>query len=178
MQHYVTALFRPALAPWDVVVRAAVMYVFVQLVFRVLGRKELGRWGLPDVVLLFLLGTSVRMTIVGSDASLTSAMIGLATIACLDWIQSWVTAHSERWADILEGPLRQLVRDGQVQRDVLRRSRLSESELLAYVRERGGEAIRDVKDAFIERSGKVTVVLRPPGERGSSSGHRRRSTVT
>ncbi len=161
------ALFKPELAPWEVAGRAALIYVSVQALLRVLGRKELGRWGVPDVVLLFLVGTSVRTTIVGRDTSLTSAVVGLTTIALLDWVQSLVTSRSERWADVLEGPVRRLVRNGELQRDVLRSRRVSEGELLAHVRERGGERLSDIKDAFLERSGKVTVILLAPGERRS-----------
>src|SRR5512142_3167749 len=95
-----TGLFAPELPPWEVALRAAFVYVFIQLIFRAVGRKELGRWGLPDVVLLFLLGTSVRTSIVGKDASLTSAMIGLSTIALLDWLLSTATARSDRLADL------------------------------------------------------------------------------
>lgn len=155
-----TGLFAPELPPWEVALRAAFVYVFIQLLFRVLGRKELGRWGLPDVVLLFLLGTSVRTSIVGSDASLTSAMVGLSTIALLDWLLSRASARSDRVADLLEGPVRHLVRDGEVLDAELRRIRLSRSELLAYVHEKGAESLSDVKHAFLERSGKVTIVLR------------------
>jgi uncharacterized membrane protein YcaP (DUF421 family) len=153
-------LFAPELPPWEVALRAAFVYVFIQVLFRALGRKELGRWGLPDVVLLFLLGTAVRTSIVGKDASLTSAMVGLSTIALLDWLLSRASARSDRVADLLEGPVRQLVRDGEILDRQLRRVRLSRSELLAHVHEKGGESLSDVKHAFLERSGKVTVVLR------------------
>lgn len=153
-------LFTPVLPLGIVALRAAFVYAFVQLLFRLLGRKELGRWGLPDVVLLFLVGTSVRTSIVGRDASLTSAMVGLSTIAILDWLFSFVTSRSDRVADLLEGPVRELVRDGDLQDRELRRVRLSRSELLGRVHERGGESLADVKHAFLERSGKVTIVLR------------------
>ncbi len=102
----------------------------------------------------------VRQSIVDHDISLTSAMVALATIAVLDWFLSLLTSRSERAADVIEGRVRQLVRDGELQHHVLRRVRLSRSELLATVRERGGESLDDVKHAFLTRTGKVTVVLR------------------
>jgi len=153
-------MWQPELAPLEVVVRAAAIYLFVQVLFRLVGRKELGRWGASDVVLLFLITTAARMSIVADDPSLTSAMIGLATIVGLAWAQSWLSSRSRRVADVLEGPVRQLVRDGELQRDVMRRTRISEDELLAHLREKGKDRLDDVRDAFLERSGKITFLLR------------------
>lgn len=153
-------LWVPELAPWEVMFRAAFVYVLVQVLFRAVGRKELGRWGTSDVALLFLVATAARKSIVADDASLTTAAIGLGTIVGLDWLLSLLTSRSARAADLLEGPIRQLVRDGELVRAELRRTRVSEDELLARVRERGRESLADVKDAFLERSGKITVVLR------------------
>jgi uncharacterized membrane protein YcaP (DUF421 family) len=52
------------------------------------------------------------------------------------------------------------VKDGRIQEDELRRARMSHSQLLAYVHATGGETLDEVKHAFVERSGTVTVVLR------------------
>jgi uncharacterized membrane protein YcaP (DUF421 family) len=153
-------LWKPDIPPWEVALRAAIVYGFVQLVFRIAGRKELGRWGVPEVALLFLVTVATRKSIVADDESLTTAMVALATIVLLDRILSTLTARSRRVADAIEGPVRQLVRGGKIDREQMSRARLSEDELLARVRERGKERLEDVKDAFFERSGKITIVFR------------------
>jgi uncharacterized membrane protein YcaP (DUF421 family) len=150
----------PELAPLEVILRASIVYGFVTLLFRLAGRKELGRWGASDVVLLFLVTTAARMSIVADDPSVTSTMIGLATIVALDWALSALSARSERFADLVEGPVRRLVKDGALQHAALRRTRISEAELLAHVRQRGRERLDEVKDAWLERSGKVSIVFR------------------
>jgi uncharacterized membrane protein YcaP (DUF421 family) len=154
------SLWIPELSPWEVIVRATIVYALVQVLFRVAGRKELGRWSISDVALLFLVATAVRKSIVADDASLTTAAIGLGTIVLLDWLLSLVTSRSDRAADLLEGPVRQLVRDGELLRRTMRRTRVSEGELLACVREHGRESLADLRDAFLERSGRITVILR------------------
>jgi uncharacterized membrane protein YcaP (DUF421 family) len=153
-------MWRPELAPAEVMVRAAIIYAFVQLLFRAVGRKEIGRWGLPEVALLFLVTTSVRTSIVGDDASLTSAMIGLSTIVGLDRCVSTLAARSRRAANVLEGPVRQLVRDGAPQEAVMRRTRVSQDDLLARAREQGRGTLHGLADAYLERSGRITLVFR------------------
>lgn len=155
-----TDLWKPELHPGEVVVRAAIMYLLLQVVFRVAGRKAIERWGLPEVALLFLVTTAVRTSIVGDDDSLTSALVGLVTIVALDRMIAVLTFRSRRLADLIEGPVVQLVRDGAVDRAALSRVRVSEDELLGHARARGRERLDDIKDAFFERSGKVTIVFR------------------
>jgi uncharacterized membrane protein YcaP (DUF421 family) len=153
-------IWSPELNPLEVVFRAATIYLFVQLAFRVAGRKALQRWGLPEIVLLFLVTTAVRKAIVADDESLTTAMIALATIAGLDRIVTTVAARWCKAADVLEGPVLRLVRDGALDRAAMARARLGEHELLSRVRARGRERLDEIRDAWFERSGEVTIVFR------------------
>lgn len=153
-------MWSPELNPLEVVLRAVIVYLFVQLVFRLAGRKALQRWGLPEIALLFLVTTAVRKSIVADDESLTSAMIALVTIVGLDRFQTTLTAWHRKAADLLEGPVLQLVRDGELDRAAMRRARIGEHELLARVRARGRERVDEVRDAWFERSGEVTIVFR------------------
>lgn len=154
------ALWKPQLHPLEVIVRATILYLFVQAVFRLSGRKAMARWGIPEVALLFLVAVATRMGIVGDDPSLTSAMIALVTIVVLDRILTTAVARWRGAAELLEGPVLRLVRDGVVDRRAMRRAHLSDEELLARVREHGRERLDEVKDAFFERSGMVTLVFR------------------
>lgn len=151
-------LFLPTLAPWEVAFRAAFIYGFVQLLFRLAGRKELGRYSIFDVLLLALVATAAREAIVANDSSLTSAMIGLTTIVGLDWVLSYLTYRSAKAADLIEGPVRQLVREGRPDEENLRHTRISRDDLLASARRKGLDSLDDVKDAYLERSGRITVI--------------------
>jgi uncharacterized membrane protein YcaP (DUF421 family) len=154
------SLWRPELSPIEVVVRSALVYAFVQVLFRLAGRRSMARWGLPEVALLFVVGTALRKTLVGNDESVLSGFIALTTIVALDRIISAVVIRSSAAADTLEGPIVQLVHDGRLDRAAMLRSRISEDELLARVRARGHERLEEVKDAFLERSGEVTVTFK------------------
>ncbi len=153
-------LWIPERNPLEVVFRAAVIYLFVQVAFRVAGRKAMQRWGPPEVALLFLVTTSLRKSIVAEDASLTSAAIALVTILALDRLIAWVVFRSRRSADLVEGPVLRLVRDGELDRAALARARIADHELLAHVRAKGHERLDEIRDAWFERTGEVTIVFR------------------
>jgi uncharacterized membrane protein YcaP (DUF421 family) len=153
-------IWSPELNPLEVILRAAAVYLLVQLVFRAAGRKALQRWGPPEIVLLFLVTTAVRKSIVADDESVTTAMIALVTIVGLDRVVTTLTARWRRAADLIEGPVLRLARDGALDRAAMARARLGEHELLARVREKGHERLDEIRDAWFERSGEVTIVFR------------------
>lgn len=153
-------MLAPELNPLEVVLRAALVYLLVLVVFRLAGRKAFQRWGAPEIVLLFLVTTAVRKSIVADDESLTTAMIALVTIAGLDRLVTTRTARSTRIADVVEGPVLRLVRDGALDHAAMSRARLGEHELLARVRAQGRERLDQIRDAWFERSGEVTIVFK------------------
>jgi uncharacterized membrane protein YcaP (DUF421 family) len=153
------AMWAPSWSPFEVALRAAVVYAVVQVLFRNIGSKELGRYATHELAMVVLITVAARQAIVGPDASLTSAIIGLTTLAALEWLVSYFSFRSQRFARWAEGPVYQLIRDGRMLRMTLRRTRISREDIFAQLRERGIGTLDDVKDAFLERSGKITFVF-------------------
>lgn len=153
------AIWLPTWSPWEVVLRASVVYAFTVAIFRVIGRKELSRYATHDVVLLFLIATAARQSMVGTDTSVTSGLLALATIAAWDTLLSYVAFRSRRAAGVVDGKLRRLIRDGRVQDDEIKHVRISRDELVALLRRHGHENLGRVRDAYMERSGRVTFVM-------------------
>jgi uncharacterized membrane protein YcaP (DUF421 family) len=149
----------PTWSPWEVILRATVVYVVVQFLFRNIGSKELGRYAPHQLAMFVLIAVAARQAIVGPDASLTSAIMGLTTLATLEWLLSYLSFRSRRFARWVEGPVCQLIRDGQLQETVLQRTRISREDILAELRKRGVGRLTNVKDAFLERSGAITFIF-------------------
>ena len=153
-------MFVPELSPAGVIVRAALVDLLLLVLFRGFGRAQKARNAAFDLAVMFLVGTALRMTIVGDDASLTSGAIALATLFALDWLMSFLTWRSERLSLVVEGRARQIVRDGKPLEDALARSRLNVHELRERLREQGTDELEKVRAAFVERDGKITFLLR------------------
>ena len=153
-------LFVPTLSPLEVVFRAAFVYALMLLLFRVFGRTQNARHAGFDVVVLFLVGTALRKTIVADDESLTSGAIAICTLFALDWAMSFVTWRSETLSFVVEGRPRLIVKDGRPVEDALRRSRISPHDLREQLRAKGTEDVARVRAAYVERDGRITVLLR------------------
>jgi uncharacterized membrane protein YcaP (DUF421 family) len=154
-----THMWCPERAPLETVIRAIVVYVFVLVAFRVAGRKELGRHATYDIVLLLFVSVAMRQTIVGQDTSLTTAMIGFAAMISLDAVVTRLVQSSAKAAAFIDGPVRVLLRHGQLDEAAMRKARVSPDQLLAAVRRRGGDSLEGVRRAYLERSGHISVVF-------------------
>ena len=152
-------MWRPEESLPEVVIRAALVYLFVIALFRVAGRKELGRLSGFDVSLLFLITVALRRSVTGDDSSLTTAFVALATMVGLDRLLTYLAWRSDAIARFVEGPRRILVEQGELQWEELKRTRITADEVMAGLRRHGHDDLSVVKRAYLERNGKLSYVL-------------------
>lgn len=142
----------------DIVVRAAVMYFFVLLVTRIVGRRELSSLEPFDLVLLIVIGDLVQQGVTQNDFSMTGLMLAVGTIAVLQAGVSFVGYKSKRAALVLEGEPIVIVQDGQLLDANLRRERLDPGEVLESAREQGMGNLDEIAWGIMETSGKFTFI--------------------
>jgi uncharacterized membrane protein YcaP (DUF421 family) len=144
----------------DLVVRAAVIFLFVFVLMRALGRRELSSLEPFDVILLVVIGDLVQQGIMQSDDSVTGTLIVLATMALLTVGVSYVSFRSRRLRPLLEGEPLVLVEDGRVIERHLARERLTMDDLMAQARLQNLSSLADVRWAVLETSGKISFITK------------------
>ncbi len=153
-------LFVPTLSPLEVIVRAAIVYTALLVLFRVFARTQMSRHAGFDVAVMFLVGTALRKTLVADDASVTTGVLSLTTLFALDRLVSYFTWRRSPIAFLVEGRPIQIVKDGEPIERALRRTRINRSELREHLRSKGTEDLSRVRAAFVERDGKVTFLMK------------------
>src|SRR4051812_14376590 len=142
----------------DIVVRAAVVYLFVWLVLRALGKRELGELTAFELVLLFVVGDLVQQSITQHDTSITAAVLAISTITLLILAQSYVAFRWKRSRKVLDGTPVVVMHEGRPLVPVLRRERMTEDDLKEAAREQGIADLDEVRIAILENSGKVSFI--------------------
>jgi uncharacterized membrane protein YcaP (DUF421 family) len=144
----------------DIVIRAAVIFVFVYLLTRLLGRRELSSLEPFDLILLVVLGDLVQQGVTQNDESLTGAILAISTIGLLTVALSYLSYRFKSMRPILNGEPIVLVEDGEVIEDNLRRQRLTKEEIGSEARLEGISSIEDVRWAILETNGRISFVTR------------------
>src|SRR3954447_12297180 len=142
----------------DLVFRATAIFVFVYLVTRVIGRRELASLEPFDFILLIVIGDLIQQGVTQSDYSVTGAVTVIATFSALTVLVSYVNFRFRRLRLVLDGQPIVMVLDGEVIEGNLHRERMNRDELEAAVRLQQVASIEDVRLAVLETGGALSVV--------------------
>jgi uncharacterized membrane protein YcaP (DUF421 family) len=142
----------------DLVLRATVIFVFVFLLTRVVGRRELGSSEPFDLILLVVLGDLIQQGVTQSDNSITGAMLVISTLALLTVAVSFLSLRIKRLRPILDGEPLILVEDGKPNAQNLKRQRLQLAEVLSEARLQQVAHLSDIQWAILESSGQISII--------------------
>jgi uncharacterized membrane protein YcaP (DUF421 family) len=142
----------------DIVIRAAVIFAFVYLLTRMLGRRELSSMEPFDLILLVLIGDLVQQGVTQSDYSVTGALLAVSTIALLTVLVSWTSFRFRRLRPILAGEPIVLIEDGEVIERNLRRQRLTVEEIESEARIEQITSLEEIRWAILETNGQISFV--------------------
>jgi uncharacterized membrane protein YcaP (DUF421 family) len=146
------------------VVRAALTYLVVWLVFRVAGKRCLAQITTFDAVLLLIISETTQAALIAEDNSMTNSLILILTLMGLDVFLS-VLKQRFPWLDsIVEGTPTVLVESGQLREECLARERVDRPDILAAARQQQGVgSMADVEHAVLERSGGISIIPKRTG---------------
>lgn len=144
----------------DLVIRATVVFFFIFLVTRVVGRRQLSDLEPFDFILLVVLGDLVQQGITQSDQSVTGTLTVISTIALLSVGVSWISFRSAHARLIAEGEPIVLVQDGQPIERNLRRERITLSDIQEEARQAQITSVADIQWAILENDGKISCIPR------------------
>jgi uncharacterized membrane protein YcaP (DUF421 family) len=142
----------------DLVLRATVIFFFVLLMTRVVGRRELSSLEPFDMILLVVIGDLVQQGVTQSDYSLTGAIIVISTIGILTVVMAFLNFRLRPLRRVLEGEPVVLVENGRPVERNLRRERLTIEELESEGRQQQVTSIDDMRWAVLETSGQISVI--------------------
>jgi uncharacterized membrane protein YcaP (DUF421 family) len=144
----------------DLVIRATVVFFFILLITRVIGRRQLSELEPFDLILLVVLGDLVQQGITQSDESVTGALIVISTIALLSVIVSWLSYRVPQLRRVTEGEPIVLVQDGKPIERNMRRERITLDDIQEELRRSQIASVGEVAWAILEDDGHISCIPR------------------
>jgi uncharacterized membrane protein YcaP (DUF421 family) len=153
-------LFIPDVSLAEKVFRSVVIYLFILLVFRFSGKRQVGQLTPFDLVVLLILSNVVQNAVIGNDNSLGGGLIGAVTILVLNYLVVEIAFRSKRARRLLEPQPTLLIHNGRILEENLHRERITHDELLVALRRTGVVEPSKVRFAVLEENGGISVVPR------------------
>jgi uncharacterized membrane protein YcaP (DUF421 family) len=151
------------LAPlWEAAAATAALYLFLIVMLRVLGRRQLGQLTVIDLVVVLLLGSAVETAMIHGNTSLPVGLVSAATLLILNRVLTMLFLRHRGLAQLVNGGPVLLVHNGRVLDEHLVRAGMTHADLLEALRARGYTGPEGIRTAVLETDGTVSVVGATP----------------
>jgi len=138
--------------------KTVVVYLFLILGLRLVGKRELGQMNIYDLVLIVILGNAVQNAMMNNDNSLCGGLVAAATLLIINRIFNIVLQRSKRVERMMVGDPVLILNDGVPIADHLKREGVTQEQLMAALREHGLTEPGQAHMAVLEVDGSISVV--------------------
>jgi uncharacterized membrane protein YcaP (DUF421 family) len=146
-------MFRPALPVVEKMLRPILVYVFLVLLLRIFGKRELAQLNPFDLVVLLSLSNTVQNAIIGNDSSVTGGLIGAFTLLATNYVVVRFFFKHRRLDQFIEGSPTVLIENGEVRTRALAKELLTEAELTTVAHRQGFANLGEVDCCVLEPGG-------------------------
>jgi uncharacterized membrane protein YcaP (DUF421 family) len=144
----------------EIIVRATVLFFFLWMLTRALGKRELSEMTAFELLLLVVVGDFIQQGVTQEDMSITGAMLAVGTLGAWIVVFSWLGFRFKRAREVIEGVPVVVVRDGRPVEPALKLERVVLDEVLESARNQGISNLRDIQLGILEPDGKFSFLER------------------
>jgi len=162
MHHVIQDMFTMSLPVAEKILRPIVVYIFLVVLLRVFGKRELAQLNPFDLVVLLSLSNTVQNAIIGDDNSVSGGLVGAFTLLFVNYIVVRFLFRHRRLDQIIEGTPTVLVKDGRVCHDALAKELITVAELQTVVRRQGLEGVHELESCILEPGGTFAMKRKEP----------------
>src|SRR5690606_18671524 len=143
----------------DAVLRGVIVYAFLLLFFRFIGKRSLSQITTFDFVLLLIIGEATQQALLGDDFSIVNALLVIVTLIINDIGLSLIKQRSSNVENMSDGVTTIMVDNGKPIDNNMQRARIDREDFLESARElQGLERMDQIKYPVLERDGKISII--------------------
>lgn len=142
-------------------VRTIFFYFFIFVVYRIMGKREVGQLGIIDLIVSILIAELVMISIEDYHTSLLKSVVPILTLLVLQVTLAFLSLKRPKFRIFLDGNPSIMIQDGKVNYKEMTRQKYNLDDLLVQLREKGYRSIEEVEYAILENSGSLSVFPYP-----------------
>jgi uncharacterized membrane protein YcaP (DUF421 family) len=141
------------------ILRGAAIYLFLLLLFRIMGKRSLNETTTFDFVLLLIISEVTQQALVGDDYSITGSALLICTLMGLDLILTLTKKAIPSLGKLTEGAPLIIVEHGKPLKKRMDKTKVDEEDILHAARlNMGLEKMEQIKYAVLEKDGSISIV--------------------
>lgn len=152
-----SSMFVPTMSLAELVLRGSAMYLGILVLMRILNRQK-GAMSTADLLVLIVVADAAQNAMAAEYHSITEGFVLVGTIFAWDYVLDALSFRFSVVRRLLNSPALELVKNGQLQRQNMRKQMITKADLLEQLREQGVDDVADVKLCCLESDGHVSVI--------------------
>ena len=141
-----------------ILIRTVIIYLFLLIIMRLMGKRQIGELEISDLVTTFLLSEIASLPITDTNIPVAFALIPMVILLTFEVCSSWALSRFPRFKSFFSARPAMLISNGKIDRKEMLSARLSLDELIGELRQNGISDISEVRYAILEQNGKITVI--------------------
>lgn len=159
----IPAALMPDVSLFETIVRGIILYLFIFVLLRVVLRGRTSAVTVSDLLVLVLIADAAQNAMAAEYKSITNGVVLVATIVLTSFTMDWLAFRFASIRRFVHPEHKPLVVDGRVLRRTLNEELMTEEELMTQLRLNGVEDPSEVKAAYLEGNGAISVIKRSNG---------------
>ena len=151
----------------EIVFRSLVIFFFLWVVTRAVGRSSLGELSTFQLLLYVTMGDLVQQAITQQDYSVTSGILAVSTFALLTVAFGWISWRFRQVRPMVHGVPVIIVSDGRPDLEAMTQERMPIDDLYAQARQQGIKSLSEIDLAVMETDGKISFFTRDGDKSGA-----------
>jgi uncharacterized membrane protein YcaP (DUF421 family) len=154
------AIFTPQHSLLELFLRGTIMYVVIFVLLRVVVRRQTGGIGMTDILVIVLIAEVAGNGISDNFQSVVESTVLVGTVLLWSTLIEWLQSRYPAFERLVRDRKLKLIEDGRMLRRNMREEFVTVEELMAQLREKGLEDCLDVKAAYMEADGRISIIPR------------------
>ena len=137
--------------------RTMVFYFFILLLYRIMGKREVGQLGIIDLIVSILIADLVVISIENFEKSMLYTLIPITVLAILQLILAFISLKQPQIRNFLDGSPSVIIKNGKINYKEMIKQKYNLDDLLVQIRDKGYRSIEEIEYAILENNGTLSV---------------------
>ncbi len=140
-----------------IIYRTLFFYFFIFIIYRIMGKREVGQLGIVDLIVSILIAELVAISIEDTDKSILTSIVPIIGLVILQIALSYSSLKSNKLRIMLDGSPSFIIENGKINYKEMIHQKYNLDDLLTQLREKGYRNIEDIEYAILENNGTLSV---------------------
>ncbi|NBI29745.1 DUF421 domain-containing protein [Chengkuizengella marina] len=143
---------------WGITIRTTLIYIVVVIVMRIMGKREIGKLSVIDLVVSIMIAEIAVIVIEDTDRPMLEGILPMIILLMIQILTAFISLKSEKLRQWLDGTPSMIIKNGRLNRKAMKNQRYNLDDLLLQLRHKNITDMRDVEFAILETNGNLSVI--------------------